>query len=86
MEDQDSKDFLRCFALMIVGLGSAYISSITFIPLTAFGQHIADNVEGFLIGTALSGILGFFYGSSMQSQVKDTTIANLSAPPPPPNP
>lgn len=83
IEDQYGLDFLRCYSLMLTCLGAAYISAITFIPLSATGNHYADIVLGFLLGTALTTIISYWFGSSAQSRSKDTTIASLSTPPTP---
>lgn len=62
------RKFLAGFAVMLMLLSFAYLFSVTFFP-PANGtpaQHYADIILGFLLGTALAGVIGFFYGSSKQ--------------------
>jgi len=43
---------------------TAYFFSVTFIPIPEQGQRFADIILGFLLGTAVATIIGFFYGNS----------------------
>mgnify|MGYP003338341636 FL=1 len=43
---------------------TSYFFSVTFIPIAEQGQRFADIILGFLLGTAVATIIGFFYGSS----------------------
>jgi hypothetical protein len=43
-----------------------YIFCVTFLPLTNNGKDFAQIVLGFLLGTAVATILGYYYGSSIE--------------------
>lgn len=43
---------------------TVYFFSVTFLPIAEQGQHFADIILGFLLGTAVATIIGFFYGNS----------------------
>lgn len=41
-----------------------YFFSVTFIPLPEGARDFANIILGFLLGTAVATIIGFFYGNS----------------------
>jgi hypothetical protein len=41
-----------------------YFFCVTFISTPEGGQHFADIILGFLLGTAVATVIGFFYGNS----------------------
>lgn len=47
-----------------------YIFCVTFLPLKDGGKDFGQIVLGFLLGTAVATILGYFYGSSMEQGKK----------------
>jgi hypothetical protein len=71
---QDSwfaKNFIYLFAIAWSVFAFAYIGFITFGNIPQQNIRFADTILGFLLGTALAGILQFFYGSSLGSKIKD---------------
>ena len=44
-----------------------YFFCVTFVTLPTGGQHYADIILGFLLGTAVATIIGYFYGNSSSS-------------------
>jgi hypothetical protein len=59
--------------LMIVS--TAYIAFITFGTIPPQNVRFADVILGFVMGTIVSAILNFYFGSSRSSQAKDDTIS-----------
>jgi len=43
---------------------TVYFFSVTFLPLPEGGRDFANIILGFLLGTAVATIIGFFYGNS----------------------
>ena len=41
-----------------------YFFCVTFLPIPEHGQHFADIILGFLLGTAVATVIGYFYGNS----------------------
>ena len=72
-DDLVAKRFVYYYAWFWSIASMAYFASVTFIPLPEGGQHFADIILGFLLGTAVATIISYFYGSSKSS--KDKTEA-----------
>lgn len=53
----------------------AYIGFITFGTIPADNVRFADTILGFILGTIISTIVNFFFGSSTQSRSKDAALA-----------
>jgi hypothetical protein len=75
--DTFSKRFIYYFASGIVTLAFAYMFSVTFYSVPEKNLNTVNVVTGFLLGTALSAIIGFFYGSSKSSSDKQEHINSL---------
>ena len=73
--DVFSKRFTYIFASLWSLAASAYIGAITFSTIPPDNVRFADTILGFILGTVIATIINFFYGSSKQSQAKDSTIA-----------
>lgn len=43
---------------------TVYFFCVTFLPLPTDGKDFANIILGFLLGTAVATIIGFFYGNS----------------------
>lgn len=65
---------LATFSLLITAL---YIFWITFGTIPDDNVRFADTILGFLLGTVVSTIMNFFYGTSKGSSDKNTTIDRL---------
>lgn len=59
-----TSEFINKFAILWSVFSMAYIGAITFIPIPETNVRFADTVLGFLLGTGVSSIINFFYGSS----------------------
>lgn len=58
--------FIELFSWFWSLITCIYIFCVTFLPLSTNGKDFAQIVLGFLLGTAVATILGYFYGSSME--------------------
>ncbi len=47
-----------------IGVGQEVVNCVTFYPMPPAGKDFALTILGFLLGTAVATILGFFYGSA----------------------
>lgn len=78
-DDTFSKRFVYIFAAGWSLFTMLYVTGITFWPpLSDAGKSNSATVLGFLLGTAVSMIFAYFFGSNKASQVKDATISKLS--------
>jgi len=75
--DLFAKRFVYYFAAGIVALAFAYMFCVTFYSVPEKNLNTVNVVTGFLLGTALSAIIGFFYGSSKSSSDKQEHINSL---------
>ena len=53
-----------------------YIAAITFLPIPSDNIRFADTILGFLLGTLMATVINYFFGSSRQSQAKDSALAD----------
>lgn len=60
---RDAK-FQACFAVYLVTLAALYITGITFATVPKDNQRVVDTVLGFLLGTLIATVVGYFYGAS----------------------
>ena len=72
-DDLVAKRFVYYYAWFWSVASMTYFAAVTFVPLPEGGQHFADIILGFLLGTAVATIISYFYGSSKSS--KDKTEA-----------
>jgi len=81
-EDKFSKRFVYLFACVWSLAAIFYMASITFCTIPDANIRFADTILGFLLGTIVSQIIAFFYGSSKSSQskdeIKDHILRNLT--------
>ncbi|MCH9691714.1 MAG: hypothetical protein K0U59_06575 [Gammaproteobacteria bacterium] len=63
-DDKFSKRFIYLFSVGWSLFAFGYIGFITFGTIPEANVRFADVVLGFLLGTVLAGMFGFFYGSS----------------------
>lgn len=73
-DDKFVKRFIYYFAIFWAVVAIGYIVAITFINIPEDNIRFADTILGFLLGTIVSQIIAFFYGSSKSSQNKDDVI------------
>lgn len=70
-EDVFAKRFVYYFAIFWSTVASLYIGFITFGDIPQASVRFADTILGFLLGTIVTTIIQFFYGSSFGSRLKD---------------
>lgn len=73
--DKRPKRFIYNLATFWSVFAGGYIIATTFFNIT--NERVADTVIGFLLGTAISAIIQFFFGSSEGSSDKQQTIKEL---------
>ena len=84
-DDKFSKRYIYYFATAWSLFSFVYLLLITFLEIPAPNIRFSDTVLGFLLGTAISGMFGFFFGSSMQTHRRSEidsisySVANLPA-------
>jgi hypothetical protein len=67
--------FIYYFAWFWAIISVSYFFGVTFIGVAdQGGRDFANTILGFLLGTAVSGLLQFFYGSSKSSQDKTKSM------------
>jgi hypothetical protein len=80
--DPFARRFIYYFALLLTLLSFGFIFVVLFFPCLIVGQanrDLVNTIVGFLLGTTLSSVIGFFYGSSKGSQDKNDHIAALTS-------
>jgi hypothetical protein len=65
-EDKFAAHFLYWFSWFWSTVSTAYFFAVTFLPIPKDSQHFADIILGFLLGTAVATILGYFFGNSKE--------------------
>ena len=77
-DDVFAKRFIYFFTIFWSLTSAAYIGFITFGNIPMENIRFADTILGFILGTAVSGMFSFFYGSSANSKSKDATIQSMA--------
>jgi len=72
-----SKNFLYLYSFAITAFVLGYIVAISFFPVPEDSKRWVDTVLGFLLGTLLSSVVTFFYGSSVGSKQKTAQISKV---------
>jgi hypothetical protein len=62
--DPLAKHFTYWFAWFWGVISAIYFFAVTFITVPPAGENFANIILGFLLGTAVSTIINFFFGSS----------------------
>jgi len=68
--DWFAKNFINLFASFWSIAVIIYIYFVTFTTFPEANQRFADTILGFLMGTIIASIIGFYYGSSIGSKEK----------------
>lgn len=68
--DKFSLRFVYYYAWTITVLSMLYVGCVTFLNIPQSGVRIADTAVGFALGSIVSTIVGFFFGSSDQNMKK----------------
>ena len=56
--------FVYRFAWFWSIVSALYFFGVTFVPMPDKASHFADIILGYLLGTAVATIIGFFFGNS----------------------
>lgn len=62
--DKTAAHFIYWFSWFWSVISAAYFFAVTFLPMPKDSQHFADIILGFLLGTAVATIIGYFFGNS----------------------
>jgi hypothetical protein len=62
--DRVATHFTYWFAWFWGVVSAVYFFAVTFLPIPPAGENFANIILGFLLGTAVSTIINFFFGSS----------------------
>ena len=65
-DDKFSKRFIYYFAIFWSVFAVLYLTGITFIEIPKENVRFADTTVGFLLGTIVATLIGFFYGNSIK--------------------
>lgn len=65
-EDTFSKRFVYYFAGYWALMSTIYIFTITLVNIPESNIRFADTTLGFLLGTVIATLIGFFYGNSIK--------------------
>lgn len=65
-DDTFSKRFVYYFAIFWSTFAVIYLAGITFIEIPKENTRFADTIVGFLLGTVVATLIGFFYGNSIK--------------------
>lgn len=76
-DDIFARRFVYYFATAVLLFSIVYIIAITFCTIPQENVRFADTILGFLLGTLLTTIINFFFGTSRSSQSKDTVISDV---------
>lgn len=75
-EDTFAKRFVYYYAIGSTFTAFLYFFLITFITIPDKNIRFADVILGFMLGTLITSIIQFFYGSSQGSKDKDKIAIN----------
>ena len=65
-DDKFSKRFVYYFAIFWSAFAVIYLTGITFAEIHKENIRFADTIVGFLLGTIIATMFGFFYGNSIK--------------------
>ena len=63
-EDKTAAHFIYWFSWFWSTVSALYFFAVTFLPMPDKSQHFADIILGFLLGTTVATIIGYFFGNS----------------------
>lgn len=75
--EDPEKHFLHVYAVFVTSMTFLYIFAASFLDIPKENIRFVDTVLGFLLGTVISTLVQFYYGTSRGSQLKDAIISNI---------
>jgi hypothetical protein len=66
--DEYQSLFVFIFAFYITAIGFKYIFDVTFTEIPQQNKEYANIIVGFIMGTCLSTILGYFFGNKIKDK------------------
>lgn len=63
-DDKTAAHFIYLFAWFWSATSAIYFFCVTFLSVPESSQHFADIILGFLLGTAVATIIGYFFGNA----------------------
>lgn len=79
-DDMVVRRFIYFFAIGLTIVTFLFIFCVVFLTNNATDQQwrVIDTVLGFLLGTSLSAVIQYFFGSSIGSKAKDEKLTNIA--------
>lgn len=74
---QEYLKFVNILTIVWTVFSMLYLSAVTFFVIPDGNNRNVDLILGFLIGTAISSLLNFHFGSSRSSVNKDKQLEQL---------
>jgi hypothetical protein len=62
--NKTAQNFIFHFAWFWAIVSVTYFFAVTFLPIPEAGKDFANIILGFLLGTAVSTVINYFFGSS----------------------
>lgn len=72
------KNFVFYFAIFWSVIAAGFIFLVVVIDIPEANQRFADTILGFLMGSVIGPILGFYYGTSKSSEVKTGMLNEMA--------
>ena len=57
-------------AVFIIAVTFLYLFAVTFVKMTPEGAELAKMIAGFLLGTGLGTLLGFYWGGTPKKETQ----------------
>lgn len=73
-KDNFSSRFIYYLAAFWSISSALYIAAITFVVIPKGNERIVDTILGFLLGTIISTLVNYFYGTSSSSLTKNEML------------
>jgi hypothetical protein len=73
-EDKFSKRFVYFFTMAWSAFAMVYVMLITFGYIPPENIRFADTIQGFMLGTIMSTMFGYYFGSSRSSAAKNEVV------------
>jgi hypothetical protein len=76
-DDLFSKRFVYYFTIFWSFVSASLLGAIIFYPIPEPNLRAADTILGFLLGTLVSSMFAYYFGTSKSSGNKDSAIARM---------